>query len=67
MKRFLRRARNTLNKWLVQVQNEYLRNARVIGHPFQLTLESGNVQRIAANGSDVTLHNKADWPDDMVM
>jgi len=41
--RALRRARNWLNKRLVQFQNEFLRNERVLGHPFQLTLEPGNV------------------------
>ncbi len=35
--------RKRVNKRLVQVQNSYLRNSRVFGHPFQLTLESGNV------------------------
>ena len=41
--RRLRRARNLANKVLVQVQNDYLRWTRVLGRPFQLTLEPGNV------------------------
>lgn len=40
--RWIRRARNQVNKWIVQVQNSYLRNERVFGHPFQLTLEPTN-------------------------
>jgi radical SAM protein with 4Fe4S-binding SPASM domain len=31
-----------LNKRFVQVQERFVRNQRVIGHPFYLTLESGN-------------------------
>lgn len=42
-RRRLRRARNWANKRLVQLQNEVFRNERVIGHPFHLTLEPGNV------------------------
>ncbi|MFG0317198.1 MAG: radical SAM/SPASM domain-containing protein [Planctomycetota bacterium JB042] len=38
-----RRLRNELNKRLVQFQNGVLRNERVFGHPFHLTLEPGNV------------------------
>ena len=41
--RSLRRARNWINKRAVQLQNELLRNERVVGQPFQLTLEPGNV------------------------
>jgi len=41
--RALRRGRNWANKRLVQFQNEFLRNQRVLGQPFQLTLEPGNV------------------------
>jgi len=37
------RPRRLINKLIVQVQNEWLRRERVFGHPFQLTLESGNV------------------------
>lgn len=43
LRRTARRTRNWLNKRLVQFQNEFLRNERVLGHPFQLTLEPGNV------------------------
>jgi radical SAM protein with 4Fe4S-binding SPASM domain len=43
LRRILRRARNLLNKRVVQLQNEFLRNQRVLGQPFQLTLEPGNV------------------------
>ncbi|MEM7307455.1 MAG: radical SAM protein [Planctomycetota bacterium] len=39
----LRRLRNRANKLLVQLQNEYLRNTRVVGRPFQLTLEPVNL------------------------
>ncbi len=42
-RRWLRRLRNRANKRLVQLQNELLRNERVLGHPFHLTLEPGNV------------------------
>ncbi len=41
--RRIRLWRNQVNKALVQFQNNYLRNRRVFGHPFQLTLESGNL------------------------
>lgn len=43
IRRALRRSRNRINKRLVQLQNDFLRNERVLGHPFQLTLEPGNV------------------------
>lgn len=43
LRRRLRWLRNRANKALVQVQNEYLRREKVWGHPFQLTLEPGNV------------------------
>lgn len=38
-----RRVRNECNKLLVQLQNSFLRNSKVFGHPFQLTLEPGNL------------------------
>ena len=41
--RKLRRVRNLANKAIVQIQSEYIRNTRVFGQPFQITLESGNV------------------------
>ena len=43
LKRAFRRLRNRINKRLVQLQNEVLRNERVWGRPFQLTLEPTNV------------------------
>lgn len=43
MKRLLRRWRNRANKLFVQLQNDVLRNSYVLGRPFQLTLEPGNL------------------------
>ena len=41
-----------LNKRLVQVQERFIRNERVVGLPFYLTLESGKRKRACVNATD---------------
>lgn len=59
--RIWRRLRNGVNKVLVQLQHDYLRNERVFGRPFQLTLESGNVCNLACPLCPTT-HREARLP-----
>lgn len=40
---FFKRLLREINKKIVQIQNDFLRNERVFGYPFYINIESGNI------------------------